>query len=193
LTPEEERLLERLAAGLTPQRPGPPEDRVAAVRAHAQRRREEAATAGDGGPDPVPLTDRRRRREVLTGALAAAVGAAFGAIGLEALDDDPSPEVPTGPVELVVASPDVEAEAVSIDHTWGVEVILTTTGLTPGVVYRAAVQPADGTAAVSAGSFLGVDGVPVVCRMNASLLRAAATSFTVVDEQGAVVIAGRFV
>ena len=191
MTPEEERLLELLATGLSPERHGPPEERVAAVRAHAEHRREEAA-AEDARSEPVPLAHRRRRRELLTGGLAAAAGAAFGAIGLEAIDDDPRPAAPTEPVELVVASPDVEAEAVSIDHTWGVEIILTTTGLTPGGVYRAVVQPADGSAPVSAGSFLGVERIPVVCRMNASILRAAATSFTVIDEQGAMVIAGRF-
>ncbi|CAN5694714.1 hypothetical protein BH24ACT2_BH24ACT2_01000 [soil metagenome] len=165
---------------------------MAAVRAHAERRGAEAAPYG-AGTAPVTLADRRRRREMLTGAVAAAIGVALGAVGSEVLNDDPPPGAPTQPVELAVASPDVEAEAVTIDHTWGVEVILTATGLAPGAVYRVAVQPADGSADVSAGSFLGVDGVRVVCRMNASVLRAAATSFTVFDEQGATVIAGRFV
>ncbi len=192
MTPDEELLLEQLADALAPGGHEPSQERVAAVRAHAEGRPGKAAP-DVAPPAPVPLADRRRRRDVLTGAVAAAVGVALGAVGSEALDDDPLPEVPTGPVELAVASPEVEAEAVTIDHTWGVEVILTATGLAPGAVYRAAVQPADGTADVSAGSFLGVDGVRVVCRMNASIVRAAATSFTVFDEAGAMVIAGRFV
>jgi hypothetical protein len=192
VTPDDERLYEQLAEqlaeGLAPGRHGPSEERVAAVRAHAERRR--AKAAAEAGSAPPSLADHRRRRDVLTGAVAAAVGVALGAIGSEVLDDDPPPGAPTQPVELAVASPDVEAEAVTINHTWGVEIILTTTGLAPGGVYRVAVQPADGTADVSAGSFLGVEGVPVVCRMNASIVQAAATGFTVVDEAGAMVIAG---
>lgn len=192
MTPGDEELLRQLGAGLVPEGSGPSDERVAAVRAHASRRREQAQGAG-GVPDPVPLADRRRRREVLTGAVAAAVGVAFGAVGSDVLGDDPPAPVPTGPVELAASAPGVQAEAVSIDHTWGVEIILTATGLVPGTTYRAAVQPADGSTEVSAGSFLGVEAIPVVCRMNASILRAEASSFTVADDQGVTVLAGRFV
>lgn len=189
MTPDEERLLDQLADGLAAGGAGPSEERVAAVRAHAARRREEAARRG---ADVVALPERRGRREVLTGAVAAAAGVVLGTVGSEVLGADQPPSAPTEPVELAVATPGIDAGAVSIDHTWGVEIILTATGLAPGAVYRAAVQPADGTADVAAGSFLGVDGVAVVCRMNASIVRAAAASFTVVDEQGATVITGVF-
>ncbi len=189
MTADDDRLIERLAEGLAPEPRRPSDERVAAVRASAARWQDEHRPTA-----PVSLAGRRRpRREVLTGAVAVAVGAAFGAIGLEAADDDPVAEAPTEPVEVAVSGTGVEADAVLIDHTWGTEIILTATGLVPGRVYRTTVQPVDGSDDVPAGSFLGVNAVPVVCRMNASILRAAAASFTVVDDENVPVISGRFV
>lgn len=188
----EDRLAGDLGDALAHHERVPSPERVAAVRAHAERRRAQALAPPPPGR-PVELVERRRRRELLTGAVAAAVGAALGAIGLEAVDDDAAPGPPTEGVAVAVASPTVAADAVLIDHTWGVEIVLTASGLTANATYRTMVQPADGTSEVSAGSFLGVEGDrPIVCRMNASILRAAAQSFTVVDDEGAAVISGRF-
>lgn len=212
MSAEDDELLEALGEALAPPPGGPPADRVAALRAYAAARQapSEDVSAGTGPsapaapavsaptPEspppsaPIELAPRRRRRDLLTGAVAAATGAALAVVGWEAFDADAQPGPPTEPVEVAVVPPDVAAEAVLINHTWGVEIILTATGLAADATFRSAIQPVDGGAEVVAGSFLGVEGVTVVCRMNASILRAAASSFTVVDEAGAPVITGTF-
>lgn len=161
MTADEDRLIERLAEGLAPTRRSPSDVRVSALRTHPARYQEQAQSstmppppappAAPSPPEPtapaaapVSLAVRRRpRREVLTGAVAAAAGAALGAVGLEAFDDDPQAGPPTEPVEVAVTGMDVDSD-VLIDHTRGTEIILNATALVPGAVYRTTVQPADG-------------------------------------------------
>ena len=152
----------------------PPADRVAAVRAAAERMRgeDDRSTTGPG------------RRVLLTGGIAAGIGGIAGYAVRSLADDEPAG--PEGPVVEPVAlePPDgVRAEAGLINHTWGTELLLDVEGLDPGraydVVYRT-VAARD----VAAGSLLAVEGVLMVCRFNAATLRADLRAIEVRDEDG---------
>jgi len=81
----------------------------------------------------------------------------------------------------------VAARADLVDHTWGVEIKLTATGLEDGATYVTTVRDADGRDR-PAGEFIGVADVEVRCNMNASVLRADATGFSVWDSDGTLVL-----
>jgi hypothetical protein len=131
---DEGRLLELLGSALPADRE-PPDERVAALRATAQRHREEQTVA---------LSD-----------------------------------VATG----------VQASAELINHTWGVELLLTVDGLTPGRAFDATYRTTDGQA-VAAGSFVGVAG-PYLCRMNGAVLRRDLDEIEILDADGGVVMRSR--
>lgn len=183
---DEGRLLELLGSALPADRE-PPDQRVAALRATAQRHREERLQ--EIGAAQYPSRGRRRsmgRRGFLLGGAAASVGAAVG-IGVTAALDEDGP--PTETVALSDVAPGVQASAELINHTWGVELLLTVDGLAPGRAFDATYRTTDG-AAVGAGSFVGVAG-PYLCRMSGAVLREDLEEIEILDGDGAVVMRSR--
>ena len=74
----------------------------------------------------------------------------------------------------------VDASASLIAHTWGTEVNLVATGLTPGTRYTVVLVGRNGRR-VTAGTFIGVSRQPVRCNLNAALLRTDAAELLVTD------------
>ena len=147
------------ALGHDPDRQPPPE-RVAAVRAAAERL---SGTV-------TPLPSRSPRRLLLTGGLAAGVGGLAGYLARDlTIPDAP----PTAPVEAITlqAADGVTATGGLINHTWGTELLLDVSGLEAGTTYVVDYRLADGST-VPAGSLLAVAGVLMKCRFNAAPLRA---------------------
>ncbi len=96
-----------------------------------------------------------------------------------------APDIPLEAVDVLETGP-VQASANLVDHTWGVEVKLTASGLQPGKRYDVTVLGRDGTA-FDAGAFVGTDG-EVRCNLNAAVLRDRAAAFVVLDRDGAEVL-----
>ncbi|KAA1397354.1 anti-sigma factor family protein [Aeromicrobium ginsengisoli] len=134
---------------------------------------------------PQPVHGLRRWAPAVGGVL---VGAAAATIVVVALPehDPPAPTIITVPkVESVDG---VTASAGLVDHTWGVEIKLTTKGLPAGERFEMWVEGDDGKA-YDAGEFIGVKGKVITCDMSASVLLADAKRFKVVDARGTEVIA----
>ncbi len=102
--------------------------------------------------------------------------------------------VPSGPpgtlgaVEQIAVSDDVGGVDVSAEvvaHTWGTEAYLEASGLDVGATYELVFVGVDGTE-FSAGEVLGSD-VPIVCRMNAAVLRGDAARMELRDTGDAVI------
>jgi predicted anti-sigma-YlaC factor YlaD len=129
--------------------------------------------------------DRRRRtalrRCLLVAAACLVLIAAFVA-GSSFTDGGAPPAVPLEAVVVTSERPGITASADLVDHTWGVEIKLTATGLEDGATYTTTVD--DDVREHPAGEFIGVDGVEIHCNMNASVLREDATGFTVWDSDG---------
>ena len=157
----------------------PPAQRVADVRAQAERMR---AGLGHGRPG------RRvgSRRTLLVGGVAAAVGALAGA-GVRQLAIPEEKVVPIEDLALTGVPQGVSAQARLINHTWGTEVLLDVRDLPAERVYRVALEQRDG-ARVDAGSFRSVPEVLMVCRFNAAPLRAEVASVLVLDADDAEVM-----
>lgn len=136
---------------------------------------------------------RRRRRtavqRVLVGTAASLLlVASFAAGGRLAGNDAPT----SAPLETVVVSSEmggVSADADLVDHTWGMEIKLNVTGLEGGKRYTTTVRAAGRE--YPAGEFIGVTGTEIHCNMNSSVLRNAATSFTVWDHEGQPVLSAQ--
>ena len=131
------------------------------------------------------MRNERRRRRLRTGIAAAAACIALVGFGMAI----PSPAgPPQEPIALVLADASVDADAALVTHTWGTELLLEVEGLPAGETYRVTFREQNGEAH-DAGAFLGVADRPVVCAMNAAVLRDAATRLEITDESGAVVVA----
>jgi anti-sigma factor RsiW len=129
------------------------------------------------------------RRAMALSALSAAAAAAIVVAGVAVTRSDSASDIPLEAVDVVETSP-VQASADLVDHTWGVEVKLTASGLQPGERYDVTVLGEDGTAFV-AGAFVGTDG-EVRCNLNAAVLRDRAAAFVVLDQDGAEVMRAEF-
>lgn len=144
------------------------------------------------GAAPVVALERRRRRWVapLVGAACLAAGLVIGANGAGAFRA-PVPSGPPGTLGAVeqievrddVSGIDVSAEVVA--HTWGTEAYLEASGLDVGATYELVFVGEDGTE-FTAGEVLG-SAVPIVCRMNAAVLRGDAARMELRDTGDAVV------
>lgn len=178
----DDELLDALGDALEPpDRPVPP-DGLAAVRAQAAAA-SGAATAASGFS----------RRNVMVGSIAAAVGAVAGIAGAVAVTGgDPSDEVaapPTRPVEFPTVPAGATVAGRSIDHTWGMELLLDVSGLPVDRDYTVTYATADGD--IAAGGFRSV-AVPMVCRFNGTALRADVTEVVIADQaSGEAVLRGR--
>ncbi len=173
----------------------PPAERLAALRALAA----EHGTAPPTGSAPAAADAEVRplasRRTVLVGSVAAAIGAAVGVAATVTATGDDEPDggevagPPTGAFEVTTLAPGATAEARTIDHTWGMELLLDIEGLPVDRTYAVTFATASGP--VSAGGFRSV-GVLMRCRFNATALRADVTDVTIADEQsGEIVLLGR--
>lgn len=123
---------------------------------------------------------RRARRWQTTLAAAASVAVlAAGLVSASALSRDDLP------LEAVaVQSPvGVQASADLVPHTWGVEIQLAATGLSAGQVFTVQVRTVAGDL-IGAGAFLGTGSRTMHCNLNASVLRADAAAFVVLDATG---------
>jgi anti-sigma factor RsiW len=128
----------------------------------------------------------RRRRFALRGGLAAATAIA-AVLTIVALRPSDPAAPPTEPITFALVPRGVEADASLIAHTWGTEVELVVTGLPAGARYTVQFVGRDGRP-VPAGTFIGVSGRPVVCRMNSALLRADARELVVRGAGGGVLM-----
>lgn len=155
--------------------PGP----LLAARIERQVRRERSA--------------RRRRlavRRGLVGAAAAVVLLASGTGGYLLGRPDPAPAVVAVPMEAVTVTsraPGVNASADLVDHTWGIEIKLTATGLVAGEGYEMSVLDSQGRRH-DAGGMVGTGGRTIHCNLGSDVLRGDATSFTLTDAAGDVVL-----
>jgi len=125
------------------------------------------------------------RRDVLVAAAAVVVAGAVG-FALGTTRDG----VPLEPVAVQALDPDLVAQANLVPHTWGMEIKLDGAGFDPGAVYRVTVRDEQGRE-VDAGEFLGTGPNELHCNLNSSVLRDAAAGFTVLDDEGAVVLAAQ--
>ena len=195
----DDELLEQLRDALDRPVPTAPAERIASLRAAALRA--QAAQGAQGGQDGQAPSQRRsvematisRRTWILSGAAAAVVGAAGGAAVTNALRDDPPSEPP---MEAMSWSREPNAPAGltlagrTINHTWGVELLLDATGFEVGSAYRLVFVGTDGSR-TDAGGFVGSD-LPMACRSNAPVLRDALDTMEILDGDGLVVGRGRF-
>jgi len=160
-----------------------------------------------GGPPPQVLERRvidavaaeagkRRRTRVVTTVAAIAAAAALivvAAFGIATFIDR-TPQAPVPEIVAVQVSPQLDlvtASAGLIDHTWGVEVKLTTAGLAAGTEYEAFVLGEDG-GEVTAGTFVAIGDDEMLCNLQASLLLEDASGFEIRNEAGEVVISSDF-
>lgn len=131
-------------------------------------------------PSARPSAPRRRLGLVAAAVALVAVGAG-GALGVQQLvsedtpEDDLAVQGPPGtlgavePVAFAADDDPADVDAALVAHTWGTEAVLDVEGLPPGQVYDVVFLDADGTE-VSAGAFLG-STVEIHCSVNAAILR----------------------
>lgn len=185
----DDELLDALGDALAPPAREVPADRLDALRALAA----EHGTAPPATATSTAATSAvASRRTVLVGSIAAAVGAVAGVAATVAVAGDDGEDVagpPTGPFEVTELAPGAVAEARTIDHTWGLELLLDIEGLPVDRTYAVSFATAEGP--VSAGGFRSV-AVLMRCRFNATALLAAVTEVTIADEvTGDIVLRGR--
>ncbi len=148
---------------------------AAAIAAEDVGRMPPDATAHTAASTPTSIAAQRRRRWVtpLIAAACLAVGVVVGTAGPGLLSPTPvGPPGTLGAVEQIAVQEDVAGVDVGADvvaHTWGTEAVLEATGLQVGATYELVFVGAGG-GEFSAGEILGSE-VPIVCRMNAAVLR----------------------
>jgi anti-sigma factor RsiW len=150
-------------------------------------RKEEQTPVGPAAP-VVDLAARRRSRLVAVVAAAVVAVAALGVgyvVGTGSGGPDPEP------VAVQALDPTIRASAGTIDHTWGVEMVLTASGFAEGQRYEVTVLDRAGRP-VPAGAFRGTGPAEMVCRLNSSVLRDQAGGFVVTDANGDEVLRSRF-
>ncbi|MGN7967743.1 hypothetical protein [Microbacterium sp. 22296] len=143
-------------------------------------------------PPPVSPIGTRRRRWVtpVIAAACLATGVAIGAGGA-GMFGSPAPSGPPGTlgaVEQIAVSDDargVDVTAEVVAHTWGTEAYLEASGLDVGATYELVFVGVDGTE-FTAGEVLGSD-VPIVCRLNAAVLRGDAARMELRDTTDVVI------
>jgi anti-sigma factor RsiW len=123
----------------------------------------------------------RARRLVLSVATAAA---AIALIGVGAAIPGPAGP-PQEAITVTAASPRIDADASLVAHTWGTELKLVVSGLDAGTRYQVSFLNREGRR-VAAGTFIGVSDRPVVCDMNAAVLRPDAARLEIASRDGVV-------
>lgn len=152
----------------------------------------------DGPPaglgERIADTIQAQRSARRTKTLARVVGVAAIVIALAGVASTlrpAGPAVPTEQVAVEVNEPGVTVDdATLIAHTWGTELVLKASGLEDTGAYQLVFRRADGTT-VSGGTFIGVGGRPLTCRMNAAVLRADTVAFVIRDSAGTAVMTAK--
>ncbi|MFC5061243.1 anti-sigma factor family protein [Actinomycetospora atypica] len=152
--------------------------------------REETGRA-EAPREVLPLAPRRRRPRVgllvAAGALLIALAGLGAGYGL-GLSDAAGPREPVAVESLAEG---VQADAARIDHTWGVEVVLTARGFEPGRAYQVAVVDRSGRP-VGAGAFVGTGTAEMECRLSSSVPPGEAAGFVVTTAPGVEVLRSSF-
>lgn len=168
---------------VAPEPPAELEDRVVARLAGDGR----SVVPGDvntGEHIPTPIRAPRPRTSVLRWGVAVAAAIALLAAGVAVGARFGQPVPPPSEVLTFASAPaGVTANGKLIAHTWGTEVNLVITGLAAGREYRVTIVDEVGRE-VSGGTFIGVTGRPIVCNLNAALLREDAVRLRIVDAGG---------
>lgn len=193
MTNRDRELEQSLERSLTPRDArAPAEDRVAAVRLHAQ------ANAATRSPtDDLELrrsTGPASRRDVLIGGIAASVGAVLGISGaVVATRSDGGPEgPPTEAIEFAAADERIRTTAALINHTWGTELMLDVEGL-PGDNTYQVVYASTNDGPVVGGSFRSVEDTLLRCRFNAAVLRADVARIAVAGPDGREILSAKLI
>lgn len=126
-----------------------------------------------------------RRRRFATSIAAAAAAIAFIGVGMAV---PPPSGPPQESLAVTTTSNAIDAEAALVAHTWGTELKLVVEGLEDGEHYRVTFIDREGER-VSAGTFIGVDDRPIVCDMNAAVMRSDAQRLEVASGDGVVLAA----
>ncbi|TQJ30893.1 hypothetical protein [Microbacterium sp. SLBN-146] len=148
------------------------------------------ARAGAAPVTVTPVRPRPRRWITpLVGAACLAAGLVIG-LGVPGLTNQPpsGPPGTLGAVEPLQVRDDldgIDVEAELVAHTWGTEAILEATGLDVGATYAVVFIGADGSE-FSAGEILGSE-VPILCRMNAAVMRGDTVRFELRDAAAEVI------
>lgn len=124
----------------------------------------------------------RRRRVIAVGAAAAILSVTVWAV--VARDSDTT-QVAGERVTLVAGG--MRGDATLQAQTWGTQIELTATGLTPGQRYVVWLERADGTR-VPAGTFMGVRSSTITAVLGAALASSEAVAIGISDTDGAVVV-----
>lgn len=181
---DDDELLDRLGDALTTPVPEPTPDRIAAIRDAALRAQGARSVDGAASAGETDSSTWSTRRALLLSTAAAAVGAAGGALVVNADQDAPT-AAPGPPTEALsfsssdASTPGSTVGGKTINHTWGVELLLDATGFPVGSRYRVVyVDTADEH--IEAGGFVGAE-LPIHCRCNAALLRTDITAIEIRD------------
>jgi len=135
-------------------------------------------TALSSSPSQAVTAEGARRRRRWLAPLSAAACLVLGLVigvnsaGLFAPSPPSGPPGTLGAVEQISVVEDegaADVHAQLVAHTWGTEAYLEATGLTVGATYELVFVGSNGEE-FSAGEVLGSD-VPIVCRMNAGVMR----------------------
>jgi len=124
----------------------------------------------------------RRRRVIAVGAAAAILSVTVWAV---AARDSDTTRVAGERVTLVAGG--MRGDATLQAQTWGTQIELTATGLTPGQRYVVWLERADGTR-VPAGTFMGVRSSTITAVLGAALASSEAVAIGISDTDGAVVV-----
>lgn len=187
---DDDELLARLGDAMNTPVPDPSEERLAGVRDAAQRAQDARRRGISDAPRAVSS-----RRAVVIAAAAAAIGAIGGAVVADVADDD-EPTTSEPPTEALqfsreAALPEgVTLSGRTINHTWGVELLLDTDGFPIGEPYQIVyIDNAD--VEIEAGGFIGSE-IAIHCRCNAALLRADIDAIEIRDARQQVVSRAAF-
>lgn len=164
-----------------------------ALARRAEEFREVLQLLPDPAVTPLPIiTESAATRRVPASRISIAVaavalllvgaGAGFAASSLGTPDGPPRETVAVaGPAAASVTSAEL------INHTWGVELLLSLDDTVEGQDYLVFFVDDDGNVA-DAGGFVGDADRIVDCRMNTALLREETTRFRIVDGDGRIVL-----
>lgn len=137
---------------------------------------------------PTSLAHRRsRRRPALLIAAAAAGVVLAGGIGFVVGGSGTAPSVPREAVDVRAIAPGIQAQAALVDHTWGMEFMLTATGFARGEAFAVTVTD-DAGRIVGSGEFIGTGETQMRCNLNSSVLRVDASLVQVTAPDGQVVL-----
>ncbi len=166
---------------------------TAAALSHARPERVESTSAAAPAPSPERLygqiatrlaasRTRKRRRAWVMGAAAAAV--LVGVLVTAAVTSSPTR---TGSQQVAIANDVVDGAITFVNRSWGTEIHLQATGLTPGQQYNVWMERADGSR-VAAGTFTGITGARVSVTLASALAQSHAVAIGISQPDGKLIV-----